>query len=322
MKKFFALLAGLFCLVGAQAQYETTLEVVAAPSAAVKAAMERNGSLLLTELNNAQGENRSLSLEGIDITEQAAESLMIMWEVCPFRCDELDIYERCLHLGNNQALQVRNIPVIMEPRAGERFEEDEYQEIVLNFDNSGKIINLCFALNQTIYTQVMRSNLEVTDLRRRSLVLDFVEQFRTAYNRKDMAFLEDIFSDDALIITGTVRKRVNNDGVGFVSGVTYKVQDKKTYLSNLSNVFRSNNRINVVFEDVKVMKHRQKDYIYGVKLVQHWNADRYSDKGYLFLLWDFKDESNPKIHVRTWQPYDATPKNEVFGLQSFNTSKL
>ena len=142
MKKFFALLAGLFCLVGAQAQYETTLEVVAAPSAAVKAAMERNGSLLLTELNNAQGENRSLSLEGIDITEQAAESLMIMWEVCPFRCDELDIYERCLHLGNNQALQVRNIPVIMEPRAGERFEEDEYQEIVLNFDNSGKIINL------------------------------------------------------------------------------------------------------------------------------------------------------------------------------------
>lgn len=137
-----------------------------------------------------------------------------------------------------------------------------------------------------------------------------------------MAFLEDIFSDDALIITGTVRKRVNNDGVQFVSGVSYKVQDKRTYLSNLSAVFRRNQRINVVFDDVKVMKHRQKDYIYGVKLVQHWNADTYSDKGYLFLLWDFKDEANPKIHVRTWQPYDATPEKEVFGLNSFNVSKL
>ncbi len=322
MKKMWIFLLGLLGTVSAFAQYETVLEVTDAPNTTVKLNMERNGTLLLTELNNAQGEQRSLSLGGIDISDQAAESLMIMWEVCPFRCDELEIIEPCLHVGNNQALQIRNIPVIMEPREGERFEEDEYQEIVLNFDNSGKIVNLCFALNQTIYSQVMRSNLEVTDLRRRSLVLDFVEQFRTAYNRKDMAFLEDIFSDDALIITGSVRKRVSNDGVGFVSGVTYKVQNKKTYLSNLSNVFRSNRRINVVFEDVKVMKHRQKDYIYGVKLVQHWNADRYSDKGYLFLLWDFKDEANPKIHVRTWQPYNETPKEEVFGLQSFNTSKL
>ena len=39
-------------------------------------------------------------------------------------------------------------------------------------------------------------------------------------------------------------------------------------------------------------------------------------------LWDFKDEANPKIHVRTWQPYEATPEKEVFGLNSFNVSKL
>lgn len=322
MKKIIALGICLCMVVLVHAQYETTLVVTDAPSTAVKARMEQNGTKLLTELNNAQGENRNLSLAGININNQAAESLMIMWEVCPFRCDEVEIVERCLHIGNNQGLQVRNIPVIMEPRAGERFDEDQYQEIVLNFDNSGQITNLCFSIAQNLYTQVMRSNLEVTDLRRRSLVLDFVEQFRTAYNRKDMAFLEDIFSDDALIITGTVRKRVNNDGVQFVSGVSYKVQDKRTYLSNLSAVFRRNQRINVVFDDVKVMKHRQKDYIYGVKLVQHWNADTYSDKGYLFLLWDFKDEANPKIHVRTWQPYDATPEKEVFGLNSFNVSKL
>ena len=322
MKKFIALGIGLFMTVWAHAQYETTLEVTDAPSAAVKASMEQNGTKLLTEMNNAQGENRTLSLAGININNQAAESLMIMWEVCPFRCDEVEIIERCLHIGNNQGLQVRNIPVIMEPRAGERFEEDQYQEIVLNFDNSGQITNLCFSIAQNLYSQVMRSNLEVTDLRRRSLVLDFVEQFRTAYNRKDMAFLEDIFSDDALIITGSVRKRVSNDGVQFVSGVSYKVQDKRTYLSNLAGVFRRNARINVVFDDVKVMNHRQKDYIYGVKLVQHWNADSYSDKGYLFLLWDFKDEANPKIHVRTWQPYEATPEKEVFGLNSFNVSKL
>ena len=88
--------------VWAHAQYETTLEVTDAPSAAVKASMEQNGTKLLTELNNAQGENRTLSLAGININNQAAESLMIMWEVCPFRCDEVEIIERCLHIGNNQ----------------------------------------------------------------------------------------------------------------------------------------------------------------------------------------------------------------------------
>lgn len=322
MRKFLALIVAVLLVPAVYAQYETVLEVMAAPNVSVKQAMEHNGTLLLTELNNAQGESRGLSLNGIDISEQAAESLMTMWEVCPFRCDEVEIVERCLVVGNNQAFQVRNIPVIMEPLAGERFEEDAYQEIVLNFDKRGRIINLCFAINSTLYQQVMRSNLEVKDLRLRSMVLDFVEQFRTAYNRKDLAFLEDIFSDDALIITGSVYKRVSNDNVSMASGVTYKVQDKKGYLANLSNVFRNNQRINVVFEDIKVMKHRQKDYIYGVKLVQHWNADRYHDKGYLFLLWDFSDESSPKIHVRTWQPYDETPKEEVFGLNSFNTSKL
>lgn len=100
MKKIIALGICLCMAVLVHAQYETTLVVTDAPSTAVKARMEQNGTKLLTELNNAQGENRNLSLAGININNQAAESLMIMWEVCPFRCDEVEIVERCLHIGN------------------------------------------------------------------------------------------------------------------------------------------------------------------------------------------------------------------------------
>lgn len=305
----------LFACSALQAQYTTTLEVTDTRSATLKEAMEKNGTLLLTELNNAQAENRSLSFKGIDIDPDAASLLHALWEVCPFRCDELDMVSRCLKTANG--FQVRDIPVIMEPVEGERYDDDKYQEIVLNYNAVGKITNLCFAVKSVIYRGIMRSELEVADLERRSMVLDFVEQFRTAYNRKDLNFLKDVFSDDALIITGKVIQRVKKgDRVQLDSDVEYTALPKSEYLARLSNVFRNNARINVVFEDIKVKQHAKKDSIYGVKLVQHWNSGAYSDTGYLFLLWDFSGES-PQIHVRTWQPYENTPKEKVFGLNNF-----
>lgn len=307
----------LLCCCGIKAQYATAVKVTDAPDNTLKATIEKNGSLLLTELNNAQGENRSLSLNNIGIDKAVASSLFTMWEVCPFRCDGLEVNERCLQNASG-GYQVRNIPVIMEPRSGERYDDDKYQEIVLNYDASGTISSICFALNSTMYKQIMRNNLEVTDLRRRALVIDFVEQFRTAYNRKDINFLEDIYSDDALIITGKVIQRRASDGImGLKPEVKYSVQNKRQYLDKLKRVFQNNARLNVVFEEVKVNKHRSRNNIYGVKLVQHWNSGTYSDKGYLFLLWDFQDEERPQIHVRTWQPYDETPEESVFELADF-----
>ncbi len=62
------------------------------------------------------------------------------------------------------------------------------------------------------------------------------------------------------------------------------------------------------------------DCIYGVTLRQKYSCDQYSDDGYLFLLWDFRDASMPLIHVRTWQP---TPEivagnDEVIEIGDFN----
>ena len=62
-------------------------------------------------------------------------------------------------------------------------------------------------------------------------------------------------------------------------------------------------------------------------LHQGYTSDHYHDDGYLFLLWDFRDEQQPQIHVRTWQPdaYNADgtgtkriPKDEIFSLSDFD----
>ena len=80
----------------------------------------------------------------------------------------------------------------------------------------------------------------------------------------------------------------------------------------------------MTFSDIKVSKHPSIDGYYGVVLRQGYESSNYSDEGYLFMIWDFRDESHPQIHVRTWQPYwldDAKTQrleeNKVFNINSF-----
>ena len=133
-----------------------------------------------------------------------------------------------------------------------------------------------------------------------------------------MNFLDQIFSEDALIITGKVIKTVKSDVKINNTKIKYNRQDKKTYLTNLANVFKQNKRINVIFDEIKVVKHSAKKGYYGVTLKQGWSSDNYSDGGYLFLLWDFTNPDAPQIHVRTWQPEEyINAGGEVFTVNDF-----
>ena len=98
--------------------------------------------------------------------------------------------------------EVRDIPITLW--AAE--EDDQDQELVMNFDPQGNLIDISLALDKHNYMKVLRDDVTEDDLARRQVVLDFVENFRTAYNRKDIDFLNQLYSDDALIITGKVVK--------------------------------------------------------------------------------------------------------------------
>ena len=74
-------------------------------------------------------------------------------------------------------------------------------------------------------------------MRRRQLILDFVERFRTAYNQRDIQFLNQIFSDDALIITGKVVKQQTRDGIKLPDKVEFFKRSKHEYIANLKAQF-------------------------------------------------------------------------------------
>ena len=169
-------------------------------------------------------------------------------------------------------------------------------------------------------SKIMQGKLAETDARRRRTILNYCEHFRTAYTTKDIDFLRQVFSDKALIIVGNVVKSIaNDDKCQAESWVTFAIHSKRDYLARLSKVFAANQKIDVRFSGFRILRHPTMDGIYGVTLRQQYKSDRYSDDGYLFLLWDFRDKSMPLIHVRTWQPAATVHSgDDVINIQDFN----
>lgn len=289
-------------------------------NAGIKSKIESGVSRMLTEINAAEDAGRSLNFSAMgNIGTRVQQSMAMLWENCPFECTDEEIIEHCITTGTGY--QVRNIPLMMKPTGEREFGEDEYQEAVISFDKHGNVESFYLSISMNLYMNVIKSNLELTDLRRRQLILDYVEQFRTAYNQKDIKFLNQVFSDDALIITGKVITTKHAEG--FTSQkIQYNKQSKEQYIKNLSGVFKRNSYIKVTFDDIEVMRHPVNPNFYGVTLLQGWTSGRYHDDGYLFLLWDFTNENAPQIHVRTWQPDKIggkpLPKDEVFSLSDFD----
>ena len=282
---------------------------------ALKSNMERQISNLLTAINQAESSNNDINYSGINIDNLASQSLGMMWNNVHFRVSDDDIVEHCLSIkasnGSVLGYQVRNIPIEMKP-LDNSYDGDLYQEVCINLGKDGAITDFNIAMGLNQYMKIVREGDRLNDLDRRMQILHWVEQFRNAYCQKDINFMEAVFSEDALIVTGKVIKRVNYEG----PKVQYNVMGKQQYIDNLRRVFARNSYVNVHFDDIEVVRHASKPNFYGVTLKQGWNSSTYSDEGIVFIVWDFTDEFNPKILVRTWQPMEVDDK-EVFKLSNF-----
>lgn len=310
--------------LSAVAQEQIRLTLQDGIEGGMKTRIEAAASALLSEINSACKQNRSLNTVHINMTQEAREGLAALWENVHFYCDDDEVVQSGLQ--SKTGYQVRQIPMMIKPEENVKTTDDEYQEGVIQFDASGKIIRFNFTLDTNIYQDVMRRGKDVTEIERRQQILAYVEHFRTAYNEKDLSFLERIFSEDALIITGTVTRVKQTDGSGIsYNKVSYRKQSKQEYLGRLKQSFATNKYINVRFDELKVVKHPTKEDFYGVTLHQLYsNSSGYSDDGYLFLLWDFRDKDNVQIHVRTWQPKylnaaktEELPKEDIFTVGEF-----
>jgi hypothetical protein len=307
----------------ANAQFSTKVTLSGISDNALKARIENNSSSFLTEINGAFSKKQKPKINNQIITDEAAKSLLFMWEMSPFRSYETDLIENIVGKPSG-GFEIRNIPVFL-PNAAK---DNQYQEIALVINKQGLIDNIYFTLESMRYNELLSSGNDVTELRRRKIILDFVENFKTSYNRKDISYLATVFSEDALIVTGKVVKVAEKDASNqFLSkeAIIYQKQTKAEYLSRLKTIFEKNSYINVKFEEIEIKRHALYSSIYGVQMFQEWNTSKYSDAGFILLVVDFSNEDLPQIHVRTWQPENFNGKRlkdeEKFNLDQFNIAR-
>lgn len=205
-----------------------------------------------------------------------------------------------------------------------------YDEIVFRFDKKTNLISsIAFRLNSQAENNIYSKTMWPLD--NRITLINFLEDYQTAYSLKRYDYLESIFSDDALIILGHVVKKVEDPlpdrkTLNFPSKVITMIKhDKDSYFKHLSNVFKKQDFIHIRFGETDFQRQMSRDEsesynnkkyedIYGVRLFQKYNSGTYSDEGYLFLMVDLREEL-PIIHVRAWQP-EKIEIDDVVGLRN------
>lgn len=325
MKRIAITLIMIVLTLGAIAQDINMTIVDGIRNQAIKQRMERGISQLLSEINRACAQERPLQLDNIDMALSGKRSLQALWQNLHFLCEDNQIVERCL--TSAEGYVIRNIYTQVNPMV-EGYNDEPERALTIRLTREGQIASVTMAASDAVYGRIMEQGLSVTDMERRITILSFVENYRSFYDEKDLKSIDRVFSDDAIIITGTVpmQKSHTGDMQSWREKITYKVQSKPQYLNSLAANFKRNKYIKVTFSDVEVVRHPANPNYYGVTLHQHWKSSTYEDDGYLLLIWEFHEGQDPIIHYRTWQPdhigSHQLTKDEIINIMDFNIPTL
>jgi hypothetical protein len=196
------------------------------------------------------------------------------------------------------------------------------EDIVFSFNQEGLIYNLAFGLGNTAADDIL--NKGVWSEQARLSIMNFLENYKTAYGLKRLDYIRSIFDDDAVIIVGNIVRQAKmtinpETGVATTSNNTIIKKNRYTkdqYLDNLKKCFGSQEYINIRFANNDVIKLAKGGELYAIQIAQDYYSTTYGDKGYLFLIVDINDPEKPIIKVRTWQP-DKDPNFGLYGPGAF-----
>lgn len=198
------------------------------------------------------------------------------------------------------------------------------EDVVFSFNDKGKIKNVAFGLGKETENDILTKKVKWKEDMREDL-MEFLENYKTAYCLKRLDYIRSIFADDAIIIVGNVARvytqQKEGDGKMTLKGkkiISTNRYTKDKYLENLARCFRNNEFINVRFthSDIQKLEKDSNQNIVCVQLAQDYNSSSYADQGYLFLMIDMSDKNTPFIKVRTWQP-EPDPKFGYYNAGDF-----
>lgn len=244
-----------------------------------------------------------------------------------FTSDGLDMFKALIGYGRARVLNAndcalyqfddnvvaRSIQMAFDFKHGVR--RNFVEDVVFTFNHDGLIDCIAFGLDRKARTDILGKG--VWPIEARQKLMEFLENYKTAYALKRLDYLRTIFDDDAVIIVGHVATRLERkatDGIQYTAHryVQRTQYSKEQYLQNLARCFQSNEFVNIRFANNDVRKARKGEE-YGIQIKQDYYSSSYGDVGYLYLQVDLNDRHQPIIKVRTWQP-EPDPEVGLYGI--------
>lgn len=202
----------------------------------------------------------------------------------------------------------RSITMLFRYRGNKQFVEN----VTFRFNKDGLIESLAYTLSEVAQKAILDND----DWKRESklTLLSFMEDYQTAYALRRIDYLERIFSENALIISGyKVMKKEHSDGICLHGYTRYDTLNKAQYMNRLGRQFKTKEYINLNFTDTDFKQAFNVEDFFGIRVRQEYFSSNYGDVGYLFLLVDLRGE-DPIIHVRAWQD-DKVDIKKLFDLK-------
>jgi hypothetical protein len=249
-----------------------------------------------------------------------------------FTPEGLDIYKKLISYGsakivgtpayniykNADRTIVRSIPMSFSFSHG--IKKSFVEDIVFSFNEEGRIESLAFGLDH-VATQDILTKQDWPE-QARVAIIEFLENYKTAFALERLDYISTIFDDNAVIITGKIARvapPANSENQVIYTENKYVIrtrQTKEQYLENLARCFDANEFVNIRFANNDIIRAGQGGELYGIQIKQDYYSTNYGDTGYLFLLVDMNKADEPMIKVRTWQP-EPDPELGLYDMGIF-----
>ncbi len=314
MKHIVLLFALILAILNASAQTSMVdVEVYLPFEPEVAGKIRQNASIFFNKCNAAYAKSTIVDLSGINLSESTKTDIKHLWDSSPFKVngdvymkmvENKDLYEANVIFYIKNYVEYEDIDGVPKKKDNPQ----KHQEFTLSFNRNGEIVDI----NKTVSIDVVGSEIKKGEIF--SKVVKYVNYLTKAHSNKQLDVLEQLYSDNAIIITGLntkgIRSSILNGGERIYSfettGTIYTKKDKSQYLKDLRLVFANNAFVSVTYSDLKIYSHPSSnpkyEGIYYAKMIQHYRSSNYSDDGYLTLVWDFRrvNNPNPVIILRAW----------------------
>ena len=266
-------------------------------------------SNMFTEFYLAYNDTREPDLRNLYISGDTQTKILALWKRHKFRLPGKSCVLGAAKLYNRNEYAVFSVPMQV---MGER----NMVEYIIHFNSYGMITNFERAAFPLLN---FNTGNRVVDDQTKGTIKAMLYQLRNAYNTKDSLYLRKIYDPNGYCLVGkkAVGQSLSNPSNEiriYLEQQQYDITIKKLseYLNDLNKVFKNNSWIHINFGVPEITAHQSPDSkfdgIYYITVSQDYKSQTYSDFGWLTLVLNLRDKSNPLILARIWLPEKITTK--------------